>query len=180
MKKQLNEGLDYHDLVGQVRSKITVDEYSAKMGEDSAVVTITFIVNSKLAAEDLVSWLEIGYDFVLDASVSEGEIEPGRYLVFVEMNRRSSVPGRIIEILKDLETLTDLPLTDWTVVVNDEEYDADEDTLKQVILLSPHDYRAKKENEEELNEFRSIAGLATKPIYEDDAYIRSIKSLAGL
>ena len=76
--------LDYMDLEGQLNDKVTVDEYAAKMGPDNDIVTLTFISNSKLAAEDLVTWFERGYDWVLDASVSEGEIEPGKWLVFVE------------------------------------------------------------------------------------------------
>ena len=91
MKQLLNEGLDYHDMIDQIEPKITVDEYAAKMGKDSDIVTITFVVNSKLAGDDLVGWLERGYDYILDASVSEGEIEPGKFLVFAEMNRRSMV-----------------------------------------------------------------------------------------
>lgn len=178
---KLNEGLDYHDLKGQVVPTLTVDEYAAKMGKDSDIVTLTFIMNSKLAAKDLVTWLEIGYDFVLDASVSEGEIEPGKYLVFVEMNRRTSVPNRIVEILQDLETLTDINLTDWVVVVDEEEYDANIDVLKQVVPLSPHDYRTKKEHEKELNEFREIAGLASKKIYEEqDEELRKFVSSANI
>ena len=73
------------DMDGQISDKITVDEYAAKMVKDKDIVTITFKVNSELAANDLVTWFERGYDFVLDASVSDGEIEPGTYLVFVEM-----------------------------------------------------------------------------------------------
>ena len=90
------------------------------MGKDSDIVTLTFIVNSKLAGDDLVGWLERGYDFVLDASLSDGEIEPGKYLVFAEMNRRTSVPERIINILEDLETLTDIKLKDWSISIEDE------------------------------------------------------------
>lgn len=178
--KLLNEGLDYHDLKGQVEPKITVDEYAAKMGKDSEVVTVTFIVNGKLAANDLVTWLEMGYDFILDASVSTGEIEPGKYLVFAEMNRRTSVPERIVEVLKDLETLTDIPVKDYTVEINDETYDADEEVLKQVIELSPKEYRKNKDQEDELNEYRKLANMPNKNLYEDNEYKRYIKTLAGL
>ena len=113
--------LDYLDLEDQVKDVITVDEYAAKMGKDSDIVTITFTVNSRLAAKDLVTWFERGYDFVLDASVSDGEIEPGKWLVFVEMDRRSKVPERIIKLLNDLETLTGLKLKDWTVEIEGDE-----------------------------------------------------------
>lgn len=178
--KQLNEGLEYHDMKGQIDSNITVDEYAAKMGKDSEIVTLTFKVNSKLAADDLVSWLEIGYDFILDASVSEGEIEPGKWLVFVEMKRKSNVPRKIIEVLEDLKTLTDKDLQDYTVYVNDESYEADIEALKQVIILSPTEYANKKETEEELNEMREIAGLKTKTLHNNDTYIKNLKSIAGL
>ena len=74
----INESLDYQDMKDQVEATITVDEYSAKMGSDKDIVTLTFTTNGKLAAEDLVTWFERGYDFVLDASVSDGELEPGK------------------------------------------------------------------------------------------------------
>lgn len=180
MKKIINEGLDYHDLVGQMDPVITVDEYAAHMGKDSEIVTVAFMVHSEAAGNDLADWFERGYDYVLDAEVSDGEVSPGRYLVFVEMNRRSTVPERIIELINDLETLTDLPLKDWTIKIDDEEYEPDEATLKQKITISPHEYRKDVENEEELNEMREIAGIPTKPVHQQDEYIRTIKSMAGL
>lgn len=179
--KQLNEGLDFHDLKGMVNPKITVDEYAAKMGEDSDIVTLTFQVNSKLAGEDLSSWLELGYDFVLDASVSDGEIEPGKYLVFVEMKRRGNIPNKIVLLLNDLQTLTDMDVKDYTIEVDNEQYDADVDVLKQVLILNPADYKREKGLEDELNEMRKIAGLSNKNIYDNiDEEIKKYISNAGL
>lgn len=181
MKKKLFEGLDYHDLVGQMEPIVSVDEYAAKMGKDSDIVTIAFVVKSKSAGEDLCDWFERGYDFVLDAQVSEGELSKNKYLVFVEMSRRTKVPERIVELINDLETLTDLPLKEWTVKVNDENYDADKDVLSQVIVLSPKDYKVEVEKEEELNEMREIAGLQTKNIHSStDDLLKNYKSIAGL
>ena len=182
-KTILNEGLDYHDLEGQMIPTVTVDEYAAHMGEDSEIVTLAFTIKSEAVGNDLVDWFERGYDFVLDAQVSEGEVKPGQYLVFVEMNRRSSVPKRIIELLDDLETLTAIPVKDWTIVVDDEEYSPEEEILAQVITISPHDYREEKEvEEEEINEMRERAGLEVKVIHADkqDADIKAFKSMAGL
>ena len=180
--KIINEGLDYRDLEGQLEDVVSIDEYAAKMGEDSDIVTIAFIVNSRLAGEDLVEWFERGYDWVLDAQVSEGELVPGKYVVFVETKRRLKVPERVIELLEDLETLTGYKLTDWTVKVADEEHDADEEILKQVLTLSPQQYRDEVEDEEGLNEMRERAGLDVKLLHADkqDAEIRAFKSIAGL
>jgi hypothetical protein len=181
-KRILNEGLDYHDLVGQMIPEVTVDEYAAKMGEDDEIVTLAFTVKGKQVGEDLSDWFERGYDWVLDAQVSDGELVPGKYLVFVEMNRRTSTPERIIELLEDLETLTDLPVKDWTITVDDEEYEPDVTVLKQKIVLSPHDYRVDIEREEELNEMRVAAGMQPKDLYteEQDSEIKAFKAMAGL
>ena len=169
-------------MVGQIEPMVSVDEYVAKMGKNSNVVTLAFIINGELAGHDLVDWFERGYDYILDASVSEGELAPGKRLVFVEMNRRSTVPAHIIEILTDLTTLTDIKLKDWTIKFDDEEYEPDEQILKQVLTLSPHEYRIEEEKEEEINEMREIAGLSTKNIYADkiDTELKNFKSIAGL
>jgi hypothetical protein len=183
-RKIINEGLDYQDLVGQMKPLLTVDEYAAKMGKDSDIVTLAFIMNSEAAGNDIVDWFERGYDFVLDASLGEGEIAPGKYIVFVEMNRRTAVPSRIIELLTDLETLTDIPLKDWTIEVDEEEYEPDENILKQVIVLSPHEYRDEEETEEAqetMNEMRERAGIQPKNNFkEQDSEIKAFKAMAGL
>lgn len=176
----ITEGLDFHDMENQIIPTLSVDEYAAKMGSDSDIVTLAFVVKSDSAGVDLSEWFEKGYDYVLDAQVSEGEIENDRWLVFVEMKRRTSVPERIIELLKDLKTLTNLKLNEWTIKVENEEYDAEESILKQVIILNPNQYKVEKEKEDELNEMRNIAGLKTKKLHDDDEYTKKIKNLAGI
>jgi hypothetical protein len=179
MKTILNEGLDYHDLVNQVLPTVSVDEYAAKMGEDDEIVTLAFTVKGRQVGEDLADWLEKGYDYVLDAQVSDGELEPGKFIVFVEMDRRTTVPKRIVELVDDLNTLTDLKVSDWTIVIKDEEYDADENQLRQVIVLSPHQYR--KEKESGLNEMRELSGMEPKKIFhKKDSSLKEYLSKAGL
>jgi len=169
------------DMEGQLADRISVDEYAAKMGDDADIVTLAFIVHSELAAEDLVTWLERGYDFILDASVSDGEIEPGKYIVFAEMDRRLKTPERICRILSDLETLTGYKMKDWTVDIQGEDYDADEEILSKKMILNPGEYRDKHEQNEDLNEVRELAGL--EPVtagHNNDEYIRNLKAMAGM
>ena len=142
MKTIINEGLDYHDLEGQMDPIVSVDEYASTMGKDSDIVTLAFTIHSEQAGKDLVSWFERGYDWVLDASVSEGEVSRGKYLVFVELNRRAAVPGRIIELIDDLYTLTDLPLKDWNIRIDKEDHPADIEILKQFIITSKTMFRS--------------------------------------
>ena len=59
--------------------------------------------------------------------------------------------------------------------------DADEDVLKQVIPISPHEYREENEDEEELNEMRHRAGLDTVNLHgEPDSELKAFISMAGL
>ena len=191
--KRLIESLDYMDMEGQLDDVITVDEYSAKMGKDSDIVTLTFTVYSEQAAKDLVSWFERGYEWILDASVSEGELEPGKYLVFVEMRRRSTVPDKICQLLEDLNTLTGIKLKDWKVSIEDEEYAADPEILSEHMILNPNEYKMENETEADvetdeieagepkLDEVRIRAGLEpAKVVYENDEYIMNLKAMAGM
>lgn len=176
---KLFENLDHHDLVGQIIPTVSIDEYAAQAGSDDEIVTIAFTVKGDQASQDLSDWFERGYDWILDAAVSEGEYTPGKNLVFVEIPRRTTAPARIIELIDDLETLTDIPLTEWTVKFNGEEYDADAEQLKSLIVLSPHDYRV--EHEEDLNEMREIAGIPTKNAHgKKDELLRNFIAKAGL
>ena len=77
-RRPLFEGLQYKDLEGMMKSTIHVDEFSSKMGEDEDIIVLSFFVRDRQAAKDLVSWFEKGYDFVLDADMSPGEIKPNR------------------------------------------------------------------------------------------------------
>ena len=177
----LNEGLDYMDMEHQIEPTVSVDEYAAKMGKDSDIVTLAFIVNSEAAGNDLVDWFERGYDWILDSSLSEGELSPGKYLVFVEMKRRTKVPERIVELLEDLETLTGMELSEWSVTIDEKEYDADAEVLKELITISPHEYREENEDEEGLNEMRHRAGLDTVKLHgEPDSELKAFISMAGL
>jgi hypothetical protein len=179
MSKLLVEGLDYHDLVNQMVPEVSIDEYSAKMGEDDEIVTLAFVMKSHQAAEDVVDWFERGYEWILDAQVSEGEVSPGKYLVFVEMSRRTSVPDRVVELIDDLETLTSLKIKDWTIKINGEDFDADAEQIKTQLILSPHKYREEKETD--LNEVRHRAGLEPHKIFkEQDSLLKDFISKAGL
>lgn len=179
MRKILKENLDFKDLVGQVTPTISVDEYAANMGDDDEIVTLAFTVKGQQASDDLVDWFERGYDYILDSEVSDGQVSKGKYLVFVEMNRRIAVPNRIIELIEDMETLTQIPLDEWTIIVDGEELKAEVEQLKQVLILSPSKYR--QMHEEDLNEMRNRAGLVPHKVFkEQDSLLKDFISKAGL
>lgn len=178
MKKILNEGLNYQDMVDQVTPILGIDEFKSRIGEDSDIIVLNFIVSGEAVGNDLVDWLERGYDWIIDAEISPGEVLDKKYYVFVEMNRRNSAPRRIMELIEDLFTLTDIKPDDWELKINGKKYPASEEIIKQTIVLSPSEYKNKEEGE--LNEMRKIAGLDIVPVYEKDQEILNWQRQAGI
>ena len=173
------ESLEFKDLEGMMKPTIHVDEFSSKMGDDDDIITLSFFVRADQAAKDLMNWFEKGYDFVLDADKSPGEIKPGRYLVYVEMRRRSNAGANVERMLEDLNTLTEYDVDDWTMHYNDKDVPFTRDTFDKLVPLTPKEYR--RRYDEDLNEMRSAAGLETKRIYDqDDKLLQSIQSAAGI
>ena len=176
--RQLSEGLQYKDLEGLVKPTIHVDEFSSKMGDDADIIVLSFFLRDKSAAKDLMAWFEKGYDFVLDADMSPGEIKPNRYLVYVEMRRRNAAPRQINEMLEDLGTLTELDPSDWMVTYQGKQQPWDTETFAKTVPLNPKDYNAS--TEDELNEMRIAAGLETKKIHEVSPELRALQAAAGI
>mgnify|MGYP006435563537 FL=1 len=174
----LNEGLNHKDMVGLIKPTVHIDEFVSKMGNDDDIATVSFYTKNSKVADDLVEWFEKGYDFVLDADRSPGEIKPNRYLVYVEIKRRTSLPEQIQELVKDLTSLTEHKESDWTVKYDNSEMDFDLDYLTSRLLLSPREYRINKEAD--LNTMRESAGLKTVPIYTQDKETLLIQQQAGI
>ena len=160
----LQEGLNHKDMVGLIKPTVHIDEFVSKMGNDDDITTVSFYTKNSKVADDLVEWFEKGYDFVLDADRSPGEIKPNRYLVYVEVKRRSSLPKQIEELVDDLASLTEYEVSDWTVKYDDSEMDFDVDYLESRLLLSPREYRINKEAD--LNTMRESAGLKPNSVYD--------------
>lgn len=173
MRHQLSEGLNAKDLLYLVGNKIHFDEYDSKMGDADDVVTVSFKVKQRMPAEDLTNFIENGYDWVLDADVSTGEIDDDEYLVFVEMPRRGHIFERMIELLDDLQHLTDIKLKDWQFkwYKGDEYYPLEEVTITEIVPDSPRKYRdaveqfqpiedEKKGLTDELSQIKKLSGIS--------------------
>jgi hypothetical protein len=175
----LFETLEYKDLEGMMKSTLHVDEFSSKMGDDDDIIVISFFVRNAQAAKDLMSWFEKGYDFVLDADRSPGEIRPNRFLVYVEIRRRSTAGQHVETLIQDLGTLTEFGADDWTMHYRDQEVPFSRDTFDQLVPLSPKQYRA--QSDQDLNEMRIAAGMDVKTSYDrKDPELQAIQSAAGL
>ena len=84
-------GLRIGDLRDMVYKVLEIDSFASKMGDDKDIVTLSFSIKEKSAAEDLMGFIEKGYEFVLDADITPGEQSDGTYKVFVEMERSRKI-----------------------------------------------------------------------------------------
>lgn len=175
----LFESLDYKELEGLMKPTIHVDEFSSKMGDDDDIIVVSFFVRDPQAAKDLMQWFEKGYDFVLDADRSPGEIKPNRYLVYVEIRRRSTAGGNVEQLLNDLNTLTEFDVEDWTMHYKGKNVPFSRDAFDSTVPLSPREYRERYESD--LNEMRTAAGIPVVATYDrKDPTLQAIQSAAGL
>lgn len=180
---KINEGLEKGDLVRLVHTEIHVDEYKSKMGDDKDIVVVSFKIGGKEPAIDLVNFIEKGYDWVLDADASSGEMEDGDYIVFLEMPRTPKVAEQVMELLNDMIPLTGNELDDYRVRYHksNKDFDLTEESLNSLIPNSPDEYlkRVVKETQD-LDQLRAQAGVEIKTRAPENDFTESLKIAAGI
>lgn len=180
MSKKLIEGLEPLDLKRLVRPILHVDEYKSKLGEDDDVIVLSFTIKGEEPAKELANFFEKGYDWILDADSSSGELGNNYYLVFVEMERRTDVPKNIMRLVTEMKNLTGQKANEWRFKYgkDSEAYPLEIKYLESKIPLSPHKYRLLQD---QLNAMKHAAGLnvddTTNSTNED---INFLKKLSGL
>lgn len=196
-RSKLDEGLENGDLQRLVKTKLHIDEFKSKLGEDQDICVLSFKIGDKAAANDLVNFIEKGYEWVLDADASTGELDDGDYMVFVEVERNTSLPDEIIELVTDMVNLTHDPIEDWAFwyYKDKSEYPLEVQNLQRMIPLTPEEYRkhfgeskpeesAEETNESiqrraELNSLRAAAGVPVGKSPDKDS-TDQIKIWAGI
>ena len=136
----LTESLRANDLRNLVKKVFEIDSYKSKIGNDEETVVLCFSVIHEDPANDLEHFIEMGYDFVLDADVSPGESDDGLYKVFVELERNKKVAGQIREILDGLERLTGINEWRFRYYKSFRSQSATEDNLMSAIPTDVKDY----------------------------------------
>lgn len=168
------------DLEHLVSYKLHIDSYASKMGRDADVITLSFKVRYRNAAEDLMHFLEKGYDWILDADVSAGSMQDGNWLVFVEMLRRPGAAKRILEMLQDLQSITGNSWEKYVFAYRDlygKDYrPASLETLK-TIPLSPREYK-RRNRDSELQTLLNNSGLNGADIERN--YSKDVVEFANL
>jgi hypothetical protein len=187
----LFEGLEPGDLKRLVHTELHIDEFKSKLGADEDTVVISFKVTGKEPAQDLVNFIEKGYDWVIDADVSSGEMDDGDYIVFVEADRTPKLAEELFEMLSDIMNATDQEPQDWRVRyrTSQEDHALDVDSLRNLIPSTPEEYQRKFKPEEadqekgddrDLDPMRTAAGITVKTKAPKNEYTESLRIAAGI
>lgn len=142
-QRKLNEGLRSGDLENYVSELFTVDQYKSKMGEDKDVIVLGFHVREKNPAIDMMEFIEKGYDFILDADMSAGEENDGRYQVFVEIQRTPELKSQLKELLSGVGQLC--KCSEWKFRYQKEptSREFNEENITEAIPMTKEDYERK-------------------------------------
>jgi hypothetical protein len=128
------------DLRDLVKPIFEIDSYSSKMGDDADVVVLSFTVDQKEPADDLVQFCEMGYNFILDADVTPGELDNGTYKVFVEIQRTKKIGEQIMELLDGVTKLTGHDHFRFRYYKSFKSLPADQETLAETVPLDSNAY----------------------------------------
>ena len=174
--QQLNEDLLAGDLKMLVDNIFEVDSYSSKMGEDKDIVVLSFNVESLDPAKDLVQFVENGYDFVLDADTSPGELSDGRYKVFIEIERNRRIAEQILEVLDGVSKLANVDNFKFRYHKSFHSVDATEEALRETIPVDKETYEISiKENAmNNFSNFFNRSYLESISVDNDDLVFRKM------
>lgn len=171
--------LKIHDLKHLLSTKIHIDSYESKMGKDDDIITVSFKMKYRDPALDLMHFFEKGYDWVLDSDVSAGPMNDGQWLVFIEALRRPSFPSKLIDVLEDMEGITDLESTEYEFVYRDpfgKNYQPVRKDTLETVPLTPRDYR-RRNRDQSLQNLLDSAGVPHRAARK---YSRDVQEFANL
>lgn len=147
-------GLRENDLVDLVEPVFEIDSYQSKMGNDADIVVLSFNVLEKNAADDLVKFIETGYNFVLDADATTGEQSDGYFRVYVEIERDANVPEQLVELIDGISKLTGQNFK-YRYYKSFDLHEINVENMKSVIPLTNEDYE-QTVNESNMNNFKNF------------------------
>jgi hypothetical protein len=198
-------GLEAGNLRKLIHPELHIDEFKSKLGDDAEICVISFKVNGKEPAQDLVNFIEKGYSWVVDADVSSGEMDDGDYIVFLEIDRNRELPENVIAMMEDIMRLTEQELSDWRVRYhsNTTDHKLTLEDLAEMVPLSPEEYDAKygtdddqedlesdapaqepeamdPELQESLNKLRAVAGVQVTHKAPKNDFTEALRIAAGI
>jgi len=177
----ITEGAERGDLARLVQPELHIDEFRSKLGRDEDVCVLSFKVSGKEPALDLVSFIEKGYSWVIDADVSSGEMDDGDFLVFVEIERDRELAENIISLMLDTMNLTSQDIKEWKFRYHkDRQYhEITEENIARIVPSTADEYR-KKYGPKAIDDVKTAAGLPVESRAPKNEYTESIRIAAGI
>lgn len=178
---ELHEGLERGDLARLIHDEIHIDEFRSKLGKDEDVCVISFKVTGKDPALDLVSFVEKGYDWVLDADISSGEMDDGDYIVFVEVERTPNIAKEIISMMTDVMNLTLEDIDDWRFQYHTDttDYELTEENLAKLVPVSAEEYQ-RRHGKKDIDSIKTAAGLPVDTKAPVNDHTENLRIAAGI
>jgi len=96
------------DLRNLVKKVFEIDSFKSNIGDDEDICVLSFTVDQQDPAKDLENFIEMGFNFVLDADCTPGELDDGKYRVYVEIERTRHIGKQIFEIIEGVKKITGL------------------------------------------------------------------------
>jgi hypothetical protein len=177
--------MEWGDLDRLVIPEMHIDEFKSRMGDDADVIVLSFKLKDKEPANDLMMFIERGYEWVLDADMSSGDFNEGEFFVFIELERSPEAAEQIQKLLLDLVNLTKQKPTDWQFIYGKkgELQDVTIENLENTIPLTPDAYTAKFGEEEDDKEIEAMQEAARVPMDRKapkNSWTESLRIAAGL
>ena len=147
-------GLRAGDLKHMVYKVMEIDSFASKMGDDKDIVTLSFSVKEKSAAEDLMNFIEKGYEFVLDADVTPGEQSDGTHKVFVEIERNKNIHKQVMEVMDGISKLSNEDDWRFRYYKNWQSTPLKLSSLEEQLPSDPNDYTISESNK--LNNYKNF------------------------
>lgn len=149
------------------------------MGDDADIIVLAFTVDDKMPAQDLMNFIEKGYDWILDADVSSGESGNGQWNVFAELQRSEEAPDQIHQLLDDISNLTDFDNWKFKYRKDSAYQDCTEENIRKVVPLTPEAYAQRYETEE-LDRMMEAARVPVNRVAPKNEYTESLRIAAGI
>ena len=146
------------------------------MGENKDIITASFKVTGRDPSNDLVTFIERSFDFVLDAALSEGEKADGDYLVFVEIPRTEEFLEQLSTLVYGVSNLCEIDDWSFTYKKEGKKFPLSKITLKEKIPLTPIAYEQSLNEDNYISKLKSLAHIPSKSKWD---FYDSVKSFKG-
>jgi hypothetical protein len=173
---RLDETLLAGDLEHLVSRIFEIDSFKSKIGGDGEMVVLSFTVDDKAPADDLARFLEMGYDYVIDADATNGPLENGKHKVFVELKRSRYIAKQIYDILDGVGRLTKIENFKFRYYKSFKSIPATMENLEEYVPIDVNSYEDRINNSrlDNFSNFFNRSFVENIDVLEDDITFKKI------